>query len=159
MKKIIAVVLVMMSVMAMAGCNQDDEDLDKCAEMILELACLSYDNYGDYSKLPEKYHGVISKHFFECLNYRGCLYKDLKDYKSKRGVDYYEVQSLSYPTAEYDGDDIVVSYKYTHYFETYGNISVDDLDVPWDDGWDMPVRVTLKKVNGKYCVKDYYEPI
>ena len=157
MKKIIAVVLVMMSVMAMAGCNQDDEDLDKCAEMILELACLSYDNYGDYSKLPEKYHGVISKHFFECLNYRGCLYKDLKDYKSKRGVDYYEVQSLSYPTAEYDGDDIVVSYKYTFDIETYDNATVDKYDIPEGGSADIPVTVTLKENNGKFKVIDKWE--
>ena len=149
----------MMSVMAMAGCNQDEDDtLRESEKLVLELVCLSYDNYGDYSKLPKKFHSVISKELFERLNYRDCDYEEIKEYKdAKYGIDYYAINSLSYPTAEYDGDDIVVSYKYTFDIETYDNATVDKYDIPEGGSADIPVTVTLKENNGKFKVIDKWE--
>lgn len=140
-------------VITSTGCNKKgDPILKHCSEIVLELVCLSYDNYGDYSKLPDKYNEVISKELFEKLNYRDYDYNEICGY-GEYGTDYYAVNSVSYPVAEYDDDDIVVSYIYSYETKSYDN----GTNIPVAGSFDIPVRVTLRNNNGKYCVIDYYE--
>lgn len=153
MKKIINFLLILVLIILSTGCNkQQDDTLNDCSDLVLELVCLSYDNYGDYSKLPSKYQKLISKELFESLNYRDEDYTSMTEY-GKYGVDYYAINSLSYPEAEFDGDDVVVNYYYTYICRPYGNIS--DYKLPGSK--DIPVKVTLKKIDEKYCVVDYWE--
>lgn len=94
---------------------------------------------------------MLSKELFQQLNYRGISYDDLDDYGEYR-IDYYAINSLSYPKAEYDGENVIVSYVYTYVTRPYGNRTYPDFG-----SIGIPVKVTLKKTDGKYSVVNVWE--
>lgn len=152
MKKLIILILCICVVISLPGCKGNNKDvLKKYSKLVLEIVCLSYDNYGDYSKIPLRYHKYISKDLFELLNYRDIDYNDENIY-GKYGVDYYAVNSISYPVARFDGDNIVVSYEYTYETKAY-----DGGKNPGFYSSNIPVEVILNKIGNNYCVMSITE--
>lgn len=147
MKNIILCILIFLLIF-LYGCNfQNQLFADECSEMIYNVVKTSYNNYGDFSKLPKKYQGLVSEDYYDRMNYRE---NDNGEY-GKLGVDYYEKNILTYPITEIKGNEIYVSYSYT--YECY-SCSDDDL---LRGSSNIPVKITLEKDGDNYIIVDYYE--
>lgn len=148
-KKLLLIVLLsLVLTFLFSGCINENDDIKKDCAKVVSLAVKSaYDNYGDYSKLPDEYKKIVSEEYFEMMNYRT---DDNSDY-GKLDKDYYELNELSYPSAVIKDDTVVVSYNYT-----YECRSLTDNELL--RGSDkIPVEIKMKQIYDEYVVIDYYE--
>lgn len=148
-KKILLITMLLLALtFAFSGCGNKNNDIEKkCIKIVSSSVNAAYDNYGNYSKLPDEYKKSVSAEFFEMMNYRT---NDNSDY-GKLDKDYYEINEVSSPTAVIKDDKVVVSYNYTYECRSSKN---DEL---LRGSNKIPVEITLEQVQGEYVVVDYYE--
>lgn len=150
-KKILLVAVLSLALtFPFSGCGNNKNDIEeKCIKIVFSSVNAAYDNYGDYSKLPNEYKKSVSAEYFEMMNYRT---DDNSDY-GKLDKDYYELNEVSYPTAVIKNDKVVVSYNYTYECRSSTN---DELLRGSDK---IPVEVTIEQIDDEYIVVNYYEKL
>ncbi len=122
---------------------------DQCTQDVIYLVETSYETYGDYSQLDPSQTDDISKENFEKMCYRTTDDK----VGAKWGKEYFEVNDITPKSSQLDGDKAYVEYEYNYDCRSYAtNESIYSLK-------NIPVTVTLEKVNGLYKVVDVEEKI
>ena len=117
----------------------------ECTDIVSTALNCSYNSFGDYSQLPEKYKNSVSKYYFDRMYYR-----DNFSDSGELGKDYYEVNKISPFIVNIKDNDITVTYQYTYIRYSYK----DNENLA---GAIAPVTITMQKKDGIYIITDFYE--